>query len=87
MSDESDLQAVVNRLPKTKDGAPIVPGDKVWFINEDEQYWGEDSAIEQTVSSISINDSTHAYEGSHVVCCDNWEGGNLECYADENNAC
>ena len=72
---------IVNRLPKTKDGVPVVPGDKVWFVNTDKSYWGEDSAIEQTVSSISINDPPSTYDGSHVVGCDNWEGGNLECYS------
>ena len=31
--DDKRLRAVVNRLPKTADGAPIVYGDKVWYID------------------------------------------------------
>ncbi len=36
-SDNARLQAVVDKLPKTKDGVPVVDGGKYWFLDWENQ--------------------------------------------------
>ena len=30
----AELEAIVDKLPKTADGVPVVPGMELWFVNE-----------------------------------------------------
>ena len=83
----SEHENIIKKLPFTSDGVPIVPGDMIWFKNTDHAYFGEDEAIEAKVQSISLGIDFNEYKGTHTIVAGDWEGGNLDCYSDENNAC
>lgn len=34
----AELEAIVNRLPETADGVPVVPGDTVWWPYDDRDF-------------------------------------------------
>jgi len=36
-----ELETIVDRLPKTADGVPVVPGMEVWVPCETAGYWGQ----------------------------------------------
>jgi hypothetical protein len=79
-----ELEAIEARLAKTKDGKPIVHGDTIyWVVSEDEDYWGEPrgTPLSFVVQYVSVGTTFPEYEGTHTVCCDDIECGNMECYA------
>ena len=84
-----ELEAENRSLPKTKDGKVIATGMDVWWIVcEDEAYWGSPigTPIKSRVLSISHDLSFEQYKGTHTICTDDFECGNLELYSSENAA-
>jgi len=80
----AELEAVVGRFPKTKDGVSIGTNDLVWWVvPEDSEYWGVEvgTPIELRVMSIYDGLSFEDYRGTHTIGMSDLECGNLELYS------
>lgn len=73
------------RLPQTADGKPIFLGDTIYAFNGDESYWGPHAILTQTVHQMALGATFDDYAGTFTVVGDDWEGGNLDCYASREN--
>jgi hypothetical protein len=74
------LEKALRNMPKMKNGTPICLGDRVWVIYEqDEEPLLQ--VVDFTVESITSGKAFREYQGDFTICADNWEGGNLDCYA------
>lgn len=74
----SELTGLVSRLPHTADGTPIIPGDTVYILDPDAS-WPE--SVAQVVQSIHLGLGFDEYKGTHTICGDELEAGNLECWS------
>lgn len=70
----------LSKIPHTKDGVLIFLGDEVWFAQGGYDDWPWIRPTKGRVKSLSLGKSFSSYEGDFTVSCDDWEGGNLECY-------
>lgn len=80
-----DITALLDRLPKTKDGHPIFLNDTVFSENHDRSFFGDHDQLEHTVIGISAGLTFDEYEGDVTVLAEDWEGGNLDCYRHREN--
>lgn len=81
----TQLAALLARLPHTADGKPILLGDTIYTVNRDPSYWGDDPILEGNVETVYLGLSFPDYKGQFTVCTDEWESGNLDCWADKAN--
>lgn len=45
LKEHDRLQAIVEKLPKTIDGVPVVPGDVVYWRRKSDHYWSNEGPI------------------------------------------
>lgn len=85
----SEIDQLIERLPKTKDGFPILIGDSVFIANDDKFYFGDDDILVFKVDSIMLKPTKGAmaqwYSGKFVIGGEDHETGNLDCYALKEN--
>jgi hypothetical protein len=87
ISDQSqrivELEAIVERLPKTCDGVPFFLGDTLYHPNDDPAYWGNADVLMIKVDSLSQPVSFSEYRGDFNVsgAGHSVEGGNLDFYS------
>ena len=74
------VDAWLAKTPRMADGTPIFLGDEVWFAQDGYDDYPWTRATKQKVSMLSVGKSFPCYRGDFTVCCDDWEGGNLDCY-------
>ena len=78
-----ELSALLSRLPHTKDGKPILWGDKVYFPDPDTMIYDRDmDVIEGKVEAITIGVQFSEYEGTHTILFGDYESGNMELYSE-----
>lgn len=77
---------LLENTPRTADGIPIYVGMEVWFENDDVHFFGTtEKCVKQKVEHISAACQFHElpehqgpYKGTHTICCEDREGGNLD---------
>lgn len=75
----------LGRMFMTADNVPILLGMKVYVVNEDKEYFGDDDILEQTIKTLDLAKGFSGYKGDITVGSEDWEGGNLDCYAAKQN--
>jgi hypothetical protein len=76
------LNDLLARIPHTKDGKPILWGDKVYYPDPDVATYSHfEDVHEIEVHSITIGTSFEEYIGTHTILAGDFEFGNLECYS------
>ena len=81
-STASALTCLLARIPHTKDGKPILWGDKVYLPDPDRVTICRDmDVVEGRVECITIGVSFPEYAGTHTVMFGDFECGNLELYS------
>lgn len=79
---QSEFKDLLSRIPHTKDGKPILWGDKVYFPDPDKMTMDREiDIIEGVVEAITIGVQFSEYEGTHTVMFGDYESGNLELYS------
>lgn len=77
---ELNLSDLLAKTPRMADGTPIFLGDEIWCAQCGHYKYPYTRAVKQKVETLSIADSSTDYNGDFVVCCESWEGGNLDCF-------
>lgn len=79
----SNSNALLARIPCTKDGVRILWGDTVYTPHPDRVPWDDDYILAVEVESIAIGSSSSWYTGTHIIVAGDVEFGNLDCYSDK----
>ncbi len=84
-NEATGLSNGLGRTFMTADNVLILLGMKVYVVNEDKEYFGDDDILEQTVKTLDLVKGFSGYKGEITVGSEDWEGGNLDCYAAKEN--
>jgi hypothetical protein len=81
--ERDEARAALDKLPRTADGVPIVPGMTLYLECPDPAWWRLEpgSIVSVVADSITVGKGFDEYKGTHTICGEDVECGNLDCYS------
>ncbi len=78
----SECNALLSRIPCTKDGKKILWGDVVYFPHPDRMSLDHfEDVVEAPIDSIMLGLEFDEYKGTHTLLVGDYEMGNLDVYS------